>query len=108
MNIGIKINGETAEGFPQARYLGLLAGVALGFTFASGCIGGIKRDLIVKAPDSPMLIHKVDGRVLRVSIYDKESNQMVAFPESIHVNGQLEGFTLSKFDWEKFINEHQD
>ena len=95
----------------QARYLGLPAGVALGFTFAffaGGCSGGIKRDLIVKAPDSPMLIHKVDGRVLRVSIYDKESNQMVAFPESIHVNGQLEGFTLSKFDWEKFINEHQD
>ena len=107
MNIGIKINGETAEGFPQARYLGLLAGVALGFTFASGCIGGIKRDLIVKAPDSPMLIHKVDGRKLMVSIYDADSNQMVAFPESIHVNG-LEGFTLSKFDWEKFINEQQD
>lgn len=69
----------------------------------TGCIGGIRQDSIVKAPDAPMLIRKVDGRVFRVSMYDAETNTMVEYPEAIHVTGQLEGWSLMKYDWDELI-----
>lgn len=70
-----------------------------------GCIGGLKRDDVVKAPDAPMLITSVDGKKLGVSVYDSKTNALIEYDERITVSPQLEGWTLSKFDWEGLIRD---
>lgn len=84
----------------------LMAMAVLMVIFSSGCslFDIFKPISIVKHPDSPMLIQEVKGDYLKVSIYDKENNQLIEF-RWIPVNDQLHGWTIMKYDWESFIVE---
>jgi len=75
----------------------LILGIVLGMTLVvtlGGC-GGIVRGADRLTPDTAMRIEKVDGRALHVS-YLNSQGERVAFDEMIHVNGQIEGWTLTK------------
>lgn len=66
---------------------------------AIGCVG-IKRDTLVRHPDAPALITQGKGWA-RVAVYDKQKNELVDVGWV-----QLQpGWTLVKYDWEKFIGE---
>ena len=65
----------------------------------TGCLHKIN---IIKHPDSPMLVEDVKWGKVSVAIYDKESNSLVHY-------GWIKvpvGYTLHKYDWEKFIEDH--
>ncbi len=68
-----------------------------------GC-GGLQRDVIVKAPDAPMLIVQAKGTA-RVSVYDAGENKMI---DAGTVDlGECHGWTISKYDWEALINKRR-
>ena len=57
---------------------------------------------IIKHPDAPMLVESSHWNGVDVSIYDKETNSLIHY-------GRVEvpeGWTLHKYDWEKFIKDH--
>jgi hypothetical protein len=66
--------------------------------------GCIEKDLLVKAPDAPMLIQESKGGYIRIAIYNSEENTLVDYGW-IKVR-ELKGWTLSKYDWESFLKEH--
>lgn len=74
--------------------------------FLAGCLGGLRKTEVVKAPDSPMLIQEVGGRSLTVGIYDPETNSMIEYGK-IRLDGRHEGWTISKFDWSAFIEKQE-
>lgn len=65
---------------------------------SAGCV---RKDVLVKQPDSPMLLVEVRGKVL-VAVYDEQTNTLVQYgwvvPEA--------GWTISKFDWEAYKRTH--
>ncbi len=66
----------------------------------SGCPSS--KTPLIKHPDAPMLIQRVKGSKALVAVYDKQDNRMleygwIAIPQ---------GWTLHKYDWERFIDEH--
>lgn len=88
------------------RRLPILA-VMLGATIVlGGCFGGLRKTEVVKAPDSPMLIQEVGGRSLTVGIYDPETNSIIEYGK-IRLDERHEGWTISKFDWAKFILDRE-
>ena len=68
---------------------------------ASGCIFS-SGPTIVKHPDASFLIEEVDGESLKIAVYDKKNNRLITYGW-IETDG-LAGWTVHKFDWEKFIN----
>jgi len=89
--------------------LDVIAAVAVGamlvalMTALGGC-GGLQRDQVVKAPDAPMLIIEAKGTA-RVSVYDAEENRMI---DAGTVDlGTLDGWTVSKYEWEALINKRR-
>lgn len=70
-------------------------------TAMSGC-GGLARDQVVKAPDAPMLIVEARGTA-RVSVYDAIENKMI---DAGTVDlGTLNGWTVSRYDWEALMRK---
>lgn len=66
-------------------------------------VGCLHKTVLVKHPDAPMLVEDVRWGKVLVAIYDKESNSLVHY-------GWIKipiGYTLHKYDWEKFIEDHQ-
>lgn len=61
----------------------------------TGCIWPFKQDPIVAHPDAPMFI--MEGKV-RVAIYYKRDNKLIDYGWV-----DAKGFTMRKYDWEKFI-----
>lgn len=58
---------------------------------------------IVMHPDASMLIQDTGWRGAKVAIYSKTENKMIEY-------GWVKvpvGYTLHKYDWEKYIKEHQ-
>ena len=73
----------------------------------SGCtlfgLEGFEPPRVVKHPDAPMLVLEAKGGYLRVAVYSKIGNEMIEagwIPAEDAV-----GWTVSKYDWEKFIAE---
>lgn len=93
------------ERFGAAILLVLLALILIGSL--GGCVGGLKRDRLVKAPDAPMLIQEVNGGTIKVSVYDAGENRLVEFGD-VRLDDRHEGWTVSKFDWEAFIRSRED
>jgi hypothetical protein len=52
-----------------------------------------------------MLITKVEGKVLTVALYDRDTNKLVEWGQ-IRVK-DTEGWTLSNFDWSDFIAQRE-
>lgn len=74
-------------------------------TSLCGCMQGLRDDVIVRHPDAPMLIEEVSGSRARVAIYNAETNKLIEYG---WVDLQdLPGWTLKKFDWQKFLGEQQ-
>jgi len=67
----------------------------------TGCFSAFKPERIVKHPDSPMLINRIKGKYVHVSIYDKIENRLVEFGW-VRMDS-LPGWTLNKFDWNAYI-----
>lgn len=83
----------------QAK-LGRLAWLLLALLV--GC-HGLSPVEIIKAPDAPMLIREVRGDKAKVAIYDKAGHKLIdAGWVAIPV-----GYTLHKYDWEKFLEDHR-
>ena len=62
---------------------------------------------IVKHPDAPMCILETKGEYARVAIYDSQSNKLIEYGW-VCVDETLVGWTLAKYNWEKFIKEKAD
>ena len=76
----------------------------------SGCLiptRGLRPEVVVKHPDSPMLIIGFEGRFVRVAIYDAQQNKMIEFPELIPLDHCLNGWTFTKYDWQKFLKSKE-
>jgi hypothetical protein len=67
---------------------------------SAGCL---HKTQLIKHPDSPMLIQKVKGTKVLVALYSKGDNTMLKYGW-VRVP---EGWTLHKYDWEKYIEEHR-
>ena len=76
----------------------------------SGCLipRGLKSDVVVKHPDSSMLIIEFKGRYARVAIYDAAQNKMIEYPQLVPLDHYLHGWTLSKHDWQKSIRKKEN
>jgi hypothetical protein len=73
----------------------------------TGCAGGLSRVDVVKAPDAPMVITGVSGRTVSVSVYDAGTNSLIEYDGPVRIDSSLEGWTISKFDWETFIRSRE-
>lgn len=74
---------------------------------STGCLlplRGLKEDLVIKHPDSPMVIIEGEGRI-KVAIYDPETNGLIEFGwvDLGSTYNQYHGWTLMKYDWQKFL-----
>lgn len=71
----------------------------------SGCnlFGGFRPAEIIKHPDAPVVIVEVKGSYIRAYVYDKVKNELTDFGWIQLTNANAKGWTLQKFDWEKFI-----
>lgn len=69
---------------------------------SSGCLGGFAPTEIVKHPDAPMLINEARGDYVRVSLYSRACNCMVEYGW-VEMDERLHGWTLTKTNWEAFI-----
>ena len=71
----------------------------------TGCSGTpAKPNTIVRHPDAALLILSSLGTV-RVGLYDSEKNEIVEYG-TVDIS-QLSGWTIHKFDWEKFIEDRR-
>ncbi len=59
---------------------------------------------IVKHPDTPMQILEIRRGKIKVAVYDSVSNKMIEFGW-IEIDDRYKGWTLTKYDWEKFIKK---
>lgn len=62
---------------------------------------------IVKHPDAPMQILEAKGNYVRVAVYDSVNNAMIEYGWVRMSNDKVQGWTLTKYDWEKFIKSKQ-
>lgn len=71
----------------------------------SGCnlFGGFRPDEVIKHPDAPVVIVEVKGSYIRAYVYDKAKNELTDFGWIQLTNSNAKGWTLLKYDWEKFI-----
>ena len=78
-------------------------------TSISGCfpIRGLKADVVVKHPDSSMLIIAIEKRGIRVAIYDAQQNKMIEYPQLIPFDHYLHGWTIHKYDWQKRMKKRE-
>lgn len=78
-------------------------------TTLSGCFvpRGLKSDVVVKHPDSSMLIIAIEKRGIRVAIYDAQQNKMIEYPQLIPFDHYLNGWTIHKYDWQKFMKKRE-
>lgn len=67
----------------------------------SGCFG-FRPEAIIVHPDAPFLIKDIKGSYADVYVYDKSNNRMIR-KGWIKMGDKFAGYTLSKYDWEKFI-----
>ena len=65
----------------------------------------VRRTEILRHPDAAMLIAEATGDA-RVYIYDAETNSMIEYGW-IGLDG-IEGWTITKFDWEAKIIERDN
>ena len=72
----------------------------------SGCnlFGGFRPAEVIKHPDAPVLIAEVKNNYIRVYVYDKAKNELTDFGWIQLDNSNAKGWTLLKYDWEKFID----
>ena len=71
----------------------------------AGCSGTPpKSDTIIRHPDSAMLILNASGTA-RVGLYDSQMNMIVEYG-TVDMS-QFSGWTIHKFDWEKFIEDRR-
>lgn len=72
---------------------------------ASGCslLPGFSPPEVVKHPDAPMLIMRVEDRYAKVAVYQKSSNSLIEYGW-IELTDSV-GWTLTKYDWEQFIDK---
>lgn len=77
------------------RLIAMMLLAALIATTGSGCI--VKPDVVVTAPDSPVVIVEARGYV-KVMSYSKERARLVD-PRWIEVDEYV-AWTLTKYDWE--------
>ncbi len=79
------------------------------FFFAlSGCLTlrGLSPDVIIKHPDSPLLIQETKGNKIKVSIYNAQEKKMIEYGWiDISACRHYEGWTIMKYDWQKFLKE---
>ena len=89
--------------------IGLLCLVAALAVGVSGCFSlrGLKKDLIIKHPDSPMLITEIKGWA-KVSTYDAQENKMVVYGKIPLKSCCMEGWSFMKYDWQKFLKSKED
>jgi len=78
---------------------------------SSGCFSlrGLKPDLVVKHPDSPMMIIEGKGKI-KVAIYDPSKNELIEYGW-VDLNlkcNHYHGWTLMKYDWQKFIKKRDN
>ena len=81
--------------------------LSLVFVFAlAGCnwFGGFRPAEVIKHPDAPILIAEVNNGYIRAYVYDKANNEMTDFGWVQLDNSNAKGWTLLKYDWEKFIS----
>ena len=83
--------------------------IALSTIFMIGLITGCsgtpaKPDMIVRHPDSAMLILNGSGTA-RVGLYDAEKNEIVEYG-TVDMS-QFSGWTIHKFNWEEFIEDRR-
>jgi len=79
---------------------------ALGLCPGCTLFGAFAPAEIVRHPDAPMLILEAKGEYVRVAIYDSESNNLVEYGWIL--SSEVKGWTISKYDWEKFINRRRN
>ena len=72
----------------------------------SSCFG-FRPEAIVTHPDAPFLISEIKGKYADVYVYDKANNRMIRVGW-IEMGSKFKGYTLSKYDWEKFIADRSD
>ena len=70
------------------------------------CTGCLPKPNIVKHPDSPMLIEEVRGSAAKVSVYDSANKRLIQYGW-VELK-ELKGWTLHKYDWEKFIKRKKN
>ena len=77
--------------------------------FGTGCelLNAFTPGSIVKHPDAPMMIQDAKGLFIRVAVYDKEENKLIEYGWIPVMDATLQGWTLSKFDWEAFIDKRK-
>jgi len=69
----------------------------------SSCFG-FRPEAIIAHPDSPFLIQEVKGHYAHVLIYDKTKNKLIDYGW-VDMKLKFQGYTLSKYNWEKLINK---
>lgn len=71
----------------------------------SGCslFGGFRPAEVIKHPDAPVVIVQVKGSYIRAYVYDKAKNELTDFGWIQLTDSNAKGWTLLKYDWEKFI-----
>ena len=74
----------------------------------NGCIffKAFEPDKLMKHPDAPMLILEVRGQYAEVAVYSKADNQLLEYGW-IDL-AEYEGWTIHKFNWEKYILERAE
>lgn len=75
------------------------------FGTASGCslLPGFSPPEVVKHPDAPMLIMRVEDGYAKVAVYQKSTNSLTQYGW-IDLTDSV-GWTLTKYDWEQFIDK---
>lgn len=71
-----------------------------------GCFDGLKSVKLVKHPDAPILIQEISGNKIKIAVYSRSRNSMVDFGW-IKLS-DLQGWTIHKYDWEKFIESRSE
>lgn len=78
------------------------------FFALSGCLTlrGLSPDVIVKHPDSPMMIMEVKGSRIKVAIYDAQENKFIEYGWiDIGKCKCYTGWFFMKYDAQKFLIE---
>ena len=72
----------------------------------AGCnwLGGFRPAEVVKHPDASVLIAEVKNGYIRAYVYDKAKNELTDYGWVQLDNSNAKGWTLLKYDWEKFID----
>ena len=69
----------------------------------SSCLG-FRPEAIIAHPDSPFLVQEIKGSYAHVLIYDRTKNKLIDVGW-IDMKIKLEGYTISKYNWEQFMEK---